>query len=307
MIETMFGDFEIQDYVIFLIISGGGSLGCLIGIFRYYRLARFIEDTPTSKIRSAAQGYIELEGRTRAFEGSELQAPLTGKNCVWYRYEVEKYVRRGKNSHWVTVKAETSDAPFILDDTTGECVVEPYGADVRASRGNIWYGGTPRPVNLPPRKRSSWVSLNGKRYRYTEERIVKDEFVYSLGYFETVNPVSRGFEKGRAIRDIITGWKQDYDVMVDRFDADRDGKIDLEEWKQVRAAAALEADQQRTEFEAGEPMHVLARSPGRDYPFLIGTHEQRDLASRFRRSALGCLIGFLLLGSLATGLITGVL
>lgn len=306
MIETLFGDFEIQDYVIFLVITGGGSLACFFGIFRFYRVARFIEDTPTSKIRSAAQGYVELEGWARAFEDRELSGPLTGKRCLWYRFEVEKYVRRGKNSSWVTIEARTSDSPFILDDETGECLIEPYGADVRATIRDFWYGGTPRPVNPPPRKRN-WVSLNSRRYRYTEERIVKDEFVYALGYFETLNPVSRGFDKGVAIRDMISAWKQDYDAMVDRFDADRNGKIDVEEWKQVRAQAALEVDARRTEVEAGNPVHVLARSPGRNFPFLIGTHEQRDLAARFRRSALFCLAGFLLLGSLATGLLTGVL
>lgn len=45
--------------------------------FRQLHRARLIEDTPTSRIRSAAQGYAELEGRAVAL-GDPLYAPLSG-------------------------------------------------------------------------------------------------------------------------------------------------------------------------------------------------------------------------------------
>ncbi|MDO8412536.1 MAG: hypothetical protein Q7S51_01975 [Gallionellaceae bacterium] len=53
-----------------------------------YRL-RAVSDTPTSRIASAAQGYVELVGRGKQFA----DPPLLSKNsllpCLWYRYRVE--------------------------------------------------------------------------------------------------------------------------------------------------------------------------------------------------------------------------
>ena len=45
--------------------------------FRWLHIARMIEDTPTSRIRSAAQGYVELAGRCRALGSTPNLAPLT--------------------------------------------------------------------------------------------------------------------------------------------------------------------------------------------------------------------------------------
>ncbi len=71
--------------------------------FRFLRRARIIRDTPTSKIRSAAQGYLELEGRGELMEGEPIVAPLTGQTCTWYRYKVEKReVRYSNGKQWHT-------------------------------------------------------------------------------------------------------------------------------------------------------------------------------------------------------------
>ena len=58
--------------------------------FLFFYRARIIEDTPTSKIRSAARGYVELEGRARAFNNKPIQARLSHMPCLWYKYKIEK-------------------------------------------------------------------------------------------------------------------------------------------------------------------------------------------------------------------------
>ena len=63
-----------------------------------------MEDTPTSKIRSAAQGYVELSGHGELMEGPKIIAPLTSKYCTWYSYKVEERRRSGKNSQWPQFK-----------------------------------------------------------------------------------------------------------------------------------------------------------------------------------------------------------
>ena len=55
---------------------------CWIAAFRAIRRARLIEDVPTSKIRSAVQGYVELIGHAEAMEGPAIVAPLSQLPCV---------------------------------------------------------------------------------------------------------------------------------------------------------------------------------------------------------------------------------
>ncbi len=62
-----------------------------------YRRARAIDDTPTSKISSAAQGYIELVGRGRALGGLPVLSPVSQLICLWYRFTAE---RRDSQHKW---------------------------------------------------------------------------------------------------------------------------------------------------------------------------------------------------------------
>lgn len=302
MIETVFGPVEFGDFVAWLVVSAVATVFCFFGIFRYYRRARLIEDTPTSKVRSAAQGYVELEGQAEPLDGRELEAPLTRLPCVWYRYEIEKYVRRGKNSSWVTVEAETSSDPFTLVDDTGNSVIEPYGADVSPTIHDRWHGGTRWPA-AGPSGAGQRAFFSSRRYRYTEERIISGEFLYALGWFESVSAARHAAEQGNTVRDLLAEWKADYESMVARFDANGDGELDLQEWEQARQAARAEVEARRIELDVAEAVHVLARPPGSEYPFLLGTHPQRDLAKRYRRYAAGCCAGFLVAGSVLVGLL----
>jgi len=72
-------------------VSGGGWLA-----FRSLHIARLIEDTPTSRIRSAAQGYVELAGRCRPLDGTQNLAPLTQRPCVWWSYRIQQKAESGQ-------------------------------------------------------------------------------------------------------------------------------------------------------------------------------------------------------------------
>ena len=91
---------------------------------------RTIEDTPTSRIRSAAQGYVELSGRGTMPPNAENKGPLTCIPCTWWRYKIEERSRSGRSRSWSTIQSDTSEAPFLLDDGTGQCLVNPRGAEV---------------------------------------------------------------------------------------------------------------------------------------------------------------------------------
>src|SRR5690606_16652826 len=105
------------------------AAGGLALMARQLRRARLIEDTPTSRIRSAPQGYVELTGFAREVAAADtpLRGPLTGKPCVWFRYRIERY-QRGKRSGWHPVESGASAQWFELDDGSGRCWIDPAGA-----------------------------------------------------------------------------------------------------------------------------------------------------------------------------------
>ena len=63
-----------------------------------YRRARAVDDTPTSKVASAAQGYCELIGAGKPLAGAPLMSPHSHVPCLWFRYTVE---RKDSDNKWV--------------------------------------------------------------------------------------------------------------------------------------------------------------------------------------------------------------
>jgi hypothetical protein len=69
------------------------ALMALVAFFAWMmslRRALAIGDTPTSRIGSAAQGYVELVGRGRNHPNFPVVSKLTQLPCLWYRYIVEQ-------------------------------------------------------------------------------------------------------------------------------------------------------------------------------------------------------------------------
>lgn len=117
----------------FWLIAGAGT-----GIFVFYRgflllqHKRVIENTPVSKIRSAAMGPVEISGL--AVGPYTINAPITGRPCYCYRTLVWQWKQQGKNSSWVKVVDESLHVPFYLDDNTGRLLVDPSGAEMEIHR-----------------------------------------------------------------------------------------------------------------------------------------------------------------------------
>ena len=109
-------------------------LGAGLGVHLFYRgfrlLARkrLIMNTPSSKIRSAAMGLVEVSGL--AAGPFTITAPLTGRACYYYRTVAWQWKREGKNSRWVQVAEESFHLPFYLEDNTGQVLVNPQGAEI---------------------------------------------------------------------------------------------------------------------------------------------------------------------------------
>jgi hypothetical protein len=172
---------------------------CFMRTFKYRKLARIISDTPTSKIRSAAQGYVELQGVVKPITKSIL-APLTQKPCVWYSYTIEEEQSTGRSTEWVMIDHHSSCHLFYLEDETGHVAVYPLASEVTIKNRDRWYtngiGSSSGGLLGVSLLSSVASSLTGSRYRYTERRIEEGESITALGFFHTCRAAETPFDSG---------------------------------------------------------------------------------------------------------------
>jgi hypothetical protein len=113
------------------LIAIAGGLYFFSQGFRLLSRKRVLLNTPTSKIRSAALGLVEVNGQ--ATGPHTMTAPITGKPCFLYR-TIAWQLRAGKKQEWEKVADETLHLPFFVDDSTGKLLIEPLGADLDLHR-----------------------------------------------------------------------------------------------------------------------------------------------------------------------------
>lgn len=273
------------------------------GAFYFFVRKRTVENTPTSKIRSAAQGYVELEGLGKLMDGDEIIAPLTGRMCTWYSYQIEERRRSGKNDKWVTIEKATSDDLFLLVDNTGQCVVDPEGASVTPAEKNTWYGHGKRPAS-GPKVRGGFFNLGGGRYRYTEKRMHPGDPLYGIGLFNTVGGAGGDFNIDADLRDLLREWKQDSEKLLARFDKNKDGEIDMQEWQEVREHALGEVMANHSERKTAPPVNMFTKTTDRRRPFILSAIPQAALIRRFHYYSVSLIILFFVCGVLSTWLIS---
>jgi len=269
---------------------------------------RTIEDTPTSRIRSAAQGYVELSGRGRIPPNAANKGPLTGIPCTWWRYKIEERSRTGRSRSWSTIQSDTSETPFLLDDGTAQCLVDPRGAEVFPGATDVWYGPSEWPdVHIPNGTGIfGWLvdACTTDKYRYTEHRLQPNEHVCALGAFRSVGGVSVE-DPDDAVAELLRQWKHDQATLLARFDRDHDGSLNSAEWEQARAAARNQVLEGRAAAPLPPSVNVLG-DPLDGRAFLLAVSDGESLAQRFRRRALAGVGGFVGSAAALTWMLTHV-
>jgi len=243
-----------------------------------YRRYRQIHDLPTSKVASAAQGYVELAGRADMVEGELISSQLSATPCCWYSYEIEE---KTSNDKWQTVDSGKSVKHFFLVDDTGQCVISPDGAEVLTHDHKSWQEGD---------------------RRYNEWLLLPKGVLYAIGEFatSTAAAISAGDQRADTGA-LIAEWKQDQKTLLERFDLDRDGKIDMKEWELARLQAQREVRKQHGEMQSRsvEGTHIL-RKPKDGRLFLLANELPDKLGARYRFWSWVHLIIFI--GAGCTGL-----
>ena len=212
-----------------------------------------IGTTPTSKIASAAQGYVELIGRALPHPAGALSSRFAQLPCVWYEYTVEQRERDGK---WHRIESGRSDDSFLLDDGSGLCLIDPENAEIQ-----------PRQTD---------VTTKGNDYRCTESLILPREQVFVIGQFSTIGGENADLNLERDVSDLLTEWKRNKPALLARFDLDKDGQIGEKEWTLARAQARREVRKTHDEIRT-QPGTNMLHQPSDGRLFLISNVDPHKL------------------------------
>jgi hypothetical protein len=279
--------------------------------FRSLARARIIEDTPTSRVRSAPQGYVELEGEAAAMPGEPILSPLTLTPCCWFCYKVE----RKRDKGWETMRSGRSEGLFLLRDETGDCIIDPDGAEIACRDKSVWYGNSANP-GVKPEGGNASAGMHGilgltanlnilvdGHYRYTEEAIYPGDPLYAIGLFKSFGETDRLAMREERIKARLSQWKADHAGLLKRFDRDGDGNIDMTEWEVARRTAIREVTREQLR-EDQQPLHTLSRTDSGRRPFLISAHGEFDLVRRYRYLSIGSISGFFIAGTILAWMFT---
>ncbi|MHB8623417.1 MAG: GIDE domain-containing protein [Sulfuricaulis sp.] len=284
-------------------VLAAGSAYCSWRTWRTVSDIRLIEDTPTARIRSAPQGYVELEGLGKLMDGPPTIARLSGLPCVWYRYKVEEYVAysgRRNESRWQTIDKGESTETFWLQDNTGRVVIDPEGADVTPQHKDVWRSDSSLSGISHPAFIKNFITTRaaGGSYRFTEERINSGERLYALGLLKSASSYTSMPTVDEDVQALLNEWKKDQPKLLARFDLDHDGEINQQEWMLARAQARRDVLQNRQKENATftDGINILGPTHDRSRPYLLSTFSRKQLAQRYRLWAMLYAAGCFLLG-----------
>jgi hypothetical protein len=264
-------------FLVLALLLAAGTAYAVYYFFVSLRRDRFAADTPVARIRSAAQGYVHLEGTAEPPAEGPISSPLGKLACVWWDYKIEQRQRAvagNRSESWHVVDRATSVAPFALHDADGACLVGPVGADVTPTLHRSWYD-------------------SDRDYRYTERLIAPGARLTVLGELRSHSAIeSIEQEVGK----LVVAWKQDQPTLLARFDRNHDGQLDAEEWEAVRAAARQQVEANLASKDAR--VSVVGQTTHGE-PFLIAPLDGKRLVAREKHRAALALAASVLLAFLA--------
>jgi hypothetical protein len=222
-----------------------------------YKRARAIADLATSRIGSAAQGYVEVVGRASAAIDELILSPFSGLACIWYRYRV--YSRDNAKGEWREIDSGTSEATFEIDDGSGACRVDPDHAEVVSPETRVTYSDGDKQV---------------------EELLFGGCQIYVLGEFSTLSGAQGLPSVSEDVGALLDEWKKDPVQLQRRFDLDGNGEIDAREWELARRLATRTVEQRHRQMPALADVHMI-RAPTDGRMFLISPLPPHRLRQRF--------------------------
>lgn len=281
----MSSDFDA--FVVAVIAAGAGYKMWRTGM----KVRSASKSTATSKVATAAKGFVELSGIARALNLQPLLDPIARKPCVWYHFDTEERKRWGKRNEWRVVNSATSARPFVLDDGTALCAILSLQATIER----------PKPE----------VIKESSTRRHKVWRIKEGDPLYALGHLNRAKPgefdadpqgdgkpvAQTSYDRAKRVNEVVghtlKAWKSNRAALVARFDSDGSGHVDWHEWEKAQAEARALAEQQipgvnatpiSTKVEAtkattqnGPVVEFKLECPNDDRPMLVAACTEEEL------------------------------
>ncbi|MDB6096781.1 MAG: hypothetical protein JWM09_1059 [Francisellaceae bacterium] len=292
---SSFKSMEIFIQIYFFVISILPLYLC----FKYLMYSYDIINFPTSKIRSATQGYVELNGLPQPYDSKPLISKLSKQECVWYRYSISDISRRNRAviPFWV-VEEGASQEPFWIKDETDLCLIHPENAKIISQKKTIWYAEDKNPDNMQTKR-----TLKNMNYMFIEELIYSNIPINAMGMFHTIYPqFTKGDQQKTDVNNLLVNWKADYKNALERFDTNKDGIISAEEWEVAIKTAEAEIKNKYSSNDINtKPINILTNEGlPKNKPFIISQMPKQKLIRDFQYSCIGYGLAFLALTSLWT-------
>lgn len=251
---------------------------------RNMRAANLMEGTATSRVATAAKGYVELFGTARGAGGKPVRDPIQGLACLWFNVVTERH----RGSEWDVERRQASTEPLSLQDSTGSCLIFPGEAKIDEEQD------------------PDIIVKESTSRRHKIWRVHDGDPLYALGFLERrspplAGPIPGSIAAAHAGLELLRVWKRDQAKLLERFDANRDGRVDAAEWERARRAAhdsvaadaAADARRSRAAAAAAPDAHIShqLRHPDDGRPLLIASRPESEGLRRVKwRSRLGLLM-----------------
>lgn len=208
---------ELRSPLLFCAGAGALSLGSVLQFFRLMRLRTWIQDLPTSRLRSVSAGFVEISGRIHA--DKVFISPISGARCVYFRYRKEKKVRTRDGYRWqkVEIGEAFADNCFLNDGTGIISLNLKNAAFMLNTRYKTHHTYLHMLSGVPP--------MGEDKVRYVEEYLQEGQTVYVMGTATPANPI-------RLFGQYVSTIKKNPEVMR-QYDLNGDGKVDELEWQQA--------------------------------------------------------------------------
>lgn len=151
-------------------VAGGLTIGSALSLVfagRSWQQGQLLRNTPLTRLRSAAHGFLKVRGSAHASFGTitsnvgHIEGIYVHEHSERYERHVEQYYdsqskrwRTRTVYRWVTIYSASQGVDFTLDDGTGQAVVETKGADFYTEHVALFY-------NYRPVQSFSWFASVG--------------------------------------------------------------------------------------------------------------------------------------------------
>lgn len=305
-----------QEQLTIFLIFFALAMAVLYYAIHLWRAARKIKDTPGSKIASAPQGYVEVEGF--AWPVDQCSRLASGREVVHYSCMLQRKETRGsgknRRTEWVPVWSCIQSHPFYVVDSTGLASIDLHGCKFSMDAASIrsWRSlnraekdrllgliGDERISRFPPSE--ALGGLFSTPYQVIENEIFVGSPLYLQGDFRTPSaelPTVSPHGLAEFHRRVFPSDARSGRNVVVFLDKNKDGKISEKEAQAgYSLAASMALRKSATEGAREFKIHGVMGS-SEEHRLLIADAHQEHLAARLeRRMLLPIVAAVLLLGA----------